>query len=188
MLNEKNNQLPPTKIKIELSKNLKPGDLEDLCDATETAIKEGGGFGWLNVPSRKTLKDYWLGVLTVPDRELIIGRVDNVVAGSCQIIKPTRNNEAQKLLCNLTTFFIAPWARGYGISPKLILFAEKTAEKLGYQVITLDVRDTQKRAIEIYEQNGFKKFGTNPFYAKVSDKFVSGFYYYKNINENIIKG
>ena len=39
------NILPPTKIKIELANNLKPGDIEDLCDATETAILEGGGFG-----------------------------------------------------------------------------------------------------------------------------------------------
>tara|TARA_B100000131_G_scaffold318414_1_gene362233 strand:+ start:29 stop:577 length:549 start_codon:yes stop_codon:yes gene_type:complete len=175
------NILPPTKIKIELANNLKPGDIEDLCDATETAILEGGGFGWIKVPSRKTLKDYWLGVMTVPDRELIIGRVDNVVAGSCQIIKPSKNNEAQRLLCNLTTFFIAPWARGHGISPKLILFAEKTAVELGFKIITLDVRESQKRAIEIIEQNNFKKFGTNPFYAVVSNDFVSGFYYYKKI-------
>ena len=46
-------QLPPAKIKIESIQKLKFGDLDDLCDATESAITEGGGFGWIEVPSRK---------------------------------------------------------------------------------------------------------------------------------------
>ena len=166
-MNQKN-QLPPAKIKIESIQKLKFGDLDDLCDATESAITEGGGFGWIEVPSRKVL-------------ELIIGRLDNVVAGSCQLIKPSKNNEAQKNSCSLTTFFLAPWARGYGITPELIKFAENLAKNKGYNVITLDVRETQKRAIEIYEQNGFIKFGENPFYATVSKKFVKGYYYHKQL-------
>ena len=99
-------QLPPAKIKIESIQKLKYGDLDDLCDATESAITEGGGFGWIKVPSRKVLENYWRGVLTIPERELIIGRLDNVVAGSCQLIKPSKNNEAQKNSCSLTTFFL----------------------------------------------------------------------------------
>ena len=176
---DKNSKLPPAKIKVEAAKTLKPGDLDDLCDSTELAIIEGGGFGWINVPSRKTLEDYWKGVIAIPERELIIGRLDNVVAGSCQIIKPSKNNEAQRGTCLLTTFFLAPWARGYGISPKLIALAEEQAIKYGFSVITLDVRETQHRAIEIYEQNGYKKFGENPFYATVEEKHVKGIYFYK---------
>ena len=174
-------KLPPAKIRIESILKLKYGDLDDLCDATEAAIIEGGGFGWINVPSRKVLENYWRGVLTIPERELIIGRLDNVVAGSCQLITPSKNNEAQKNTCSLTTFFLAPWARGHGITPQLIKFAESSAKKKSFNVITLDVRETQKRAIEIYEQNGFIKFGENPFYATVSKKFVKGYYYYKQL-------
>ena len=106
----KNIKLPPAKIKIENILIFKPGDLDDLCDATESAITEGGGFGWINVPSRKVLENYWKGVIAIPERELIIGRLDNVIAGSCQILKPSRNNEAQKGTCVLTTFFLAKWA------------------------------------------------------------------------------
>ena len=176
-----NIKLPPAKIKIELIQKLKFGDLDDLCDATESAIIEGGGFGWIKVPSRKVLENYWRGVLTIPERDLIIGRLDNVVAGSCQIIKPSKNNEAQKKTCSLTTFFLAPWARGHGITPELIKFAENLAKKKNFNVITLDVRETQIRAIEIYEKNGYIKFGVNPFYATVSKKFVKGFFYYKQL-------
>ena len=97
--------LPPAKIKIESIQSLKYGDLDDLCDSTESAITEGGGFGWIKVPSRKVLENYWRGVLTIPERELIIGRLDNVVAGSCQLIKPSKNNEAQKNSCSLIEVF-----------------------------------------------------------------------------------
>ena len=54
---EKYSKLPPAKLKVETAMTLKPGDLEDLCDSTELAIIEGGGFGWINVPSRKILEN-----------------------------------------------------------------------------------------------------------------------------------
>ncbi|HEY0522522.1 MAG TPA: hypothetical protein VGD08_03970, partial [Stellaceae bacterium] len=34
-------------------------DLADLCDATEAAILDGGGFGWLKPPPRPLLEAYW---------------------------------------------------------------------------------------------------------------------------------
>ena len=64
--------------------------------------------------------------------------------------------------------------------PEPIKFAENLAKK-NFNVITLDVRETQIRAIEIYEKNGYIKFGVNPFYATVSKKFVKGYYYYKQL-------
>ena len=71
-MTKKSKLFPPPKIKIERISSLKPGDLDDLCDAAESAIIEGGGFGWLKVPPRKVLENYWKGVLTIPERELII--------------------------------------------------------------------------------------------------------------------
>ena len=87
-----------------------------LCDATEEAIIGGGGFGWISPPSVKMLQNYWKGVLLIPERVLIVGKLDNVLAGSVQIIKPAKNNEAQAHSCILSTFFFAPWARGFGLA------------------------------------------------------------------------
>ena len=39
----------PTKIMVELINSLRSSDLNDLCDAAEMAIIDGGGFGWLGV-------------------------------------------------------------------------------------------------------------------------------------------
>ena len=156
-------------------------DLQELCDATEEAILADGGFGWINPPARKKLEDYWKGVALIPERILIIGKLDNLVAGSVQLIKPTRNNEAQAHLCNLSTFFLASWARGHGLAKKLFKKAEDEAKSQGFKVITLEVRETQLRAIQIYEQAGFTKCGVNPKSAFVQDKYISGFYYYKEL-------
>ena len=104
-----------------------------------------------------------------------------VIAGSCQIVRPPRNNEAQAFACQLTTFFLAPWARGYGLAQKLVDEAADYAKSQGFQVINLDVRATQERAIQSFEACGFTRFGTNPFYALVDDEFVPGYYYSKVI-------
>ena len=168
-------------IKTEILKSISGEDLADLCNITEEAIKAGGGFGWLKTPPREVLNKYWKGLVVVQNRILIVGRLNEAIAGTLQLALQPTNNEAQKKTCSLTTFFLAPWARGHGITPELIKFAENLAKKKNFNVITLDVRETQIRAIEIYEKNGYIKFGVNPFYATVSKKFVKGYYYFKQL-------
>ena len=48
-------------------------------------IIEGGGFGWLKPPPRQVLENYWKGVLLVPERRLVVGRLDGIIAGSAQL-------------------------------------------------------------------------------------------------------
>ncbi len=156
-------------------------DLQELCDATEEAILADGGFGWINPPVRKKLEDFWKGVILIPERILIVGKLDNIIAGSVQLIKPAKNNEAQAHLCTLSTFFLASWARGYGLAKSLFKKAEKEAKSHGFKVITLEVRETQVRAIQIYEQSGFIQCGINPKSAFVDGKYISGYYYYKEL-------
>ncbi len=182
MITDKFNiQLPEPNVKAQKVLSLNKIDLQELCDATEEAIEHDGGFGWIKAPTRKKLEDYWKGVILIPERILIVGKLDNILAGSVQLIKPTRNNEAQAHLCNLSTFFLASWARGYGLAKAVFEEAEKEAKLQGFKVITLEVRETQLRAIQIYEQAGFKKCGENPKSAFVNNKFISGYYYYKEI-------
>jgi len=168
-------------VKAELCTNLKKVDLQELCDATEEAILAGGGFGWISPPSSKMLQDYWKGVLLIPERVLILGRLDNVIAGSVQLIKPAKNNEAQAHSCVLSTFFFAPWARGFGLAKAVFEKAERKAIQDGFKVITLEVRETQTRAIQLYEQAGFIKSGINPKSAYVNEEYITGYYYYKEL-------
>ena len=168
-------------INAEICKSLDKVDLQELCDATEEAIIGGGGFGWISPPSFKTLQNYWKGVLLIPERVLIVGKLDNVIAGSVQLIKPAKNNEAQSHSCILSTFFFAPWARGFGLAKEVFRKAESKAKQDGFKVMNLEVRETQSRAIQLYEQAGFIKSGVNPKSVFINGKYITGFYYYKEL-------
>ena len=43
-----------TSITAERINEFRRADLNDLCDATEAAIRDGNGFGWLTPPPRAT--------------------------------------------------------------------------------------------------------------------------------------
>lgn len=169
------------KLSVETADRLTKRDVHELCDSAEAAVLSGGGFGWLLPPPKSVMEDYWRGVQMIPERHLIIARLDKVIAGSCQIVRPPRNNEAQKFLCQLTTFFVAPWARGHGLAQMIVAEAEALAKSQGFLMINLDVRATQERAIQSFEARGFKRYATNPFYAKVDGSYVTGFYYQKEL-------
>ena len=154
-------------------------DLADLCEATESAITEGGGFGWLKPPPRQVLENYWKGVLLVPERRLVVGRLDGVIAGSAQLSRAPRNNEAQAFAGTLTSAFVAPWARRRGIGRGIVLEIESLAREIGLAVLNLDLRDTQRAAIRLYEGLGYVCWGTHPVYARVEGRIVPGHYYYK---------
>ena len=92
-----------------------------------------------------------------------------------------RDNEAQRFACQLTTFFVAPWARGHGLAPMMLEEAEAFSKSEGFSMINLDVRSTQESAIRRYEGAGYVHFSTHPKYAFVNGEYVSGNYYYKEI-------
>ena len=108
-------------------------DLHDLSDAADAAIQDGGGFGWLTSPPRDAMVGYWKGVLLVPERELFVARLDGTICGSAQLLRPSRSNEAGAAVGTLTTFFLAPWARGHGLAAKLVLAAEGRARAVRHQ-------------------------------------------------------
>lgn len=166
----------PTVSRIE---QLTLGETQDLCDATNAAIEAGGGFGWINKQERDVLERYWHGVLAMPSRILLAAKLDGVICGTCQLIKPVPNNEAQAHIVHLSTHFIAPWARGHGLAEKLIKLAEETARDEDYTVINLDVRETLTDAISLYEKQNFQRTGTHPAYAKVDGQTLKGYHYCK---------
>src|SRR5207344_1343055 len=126
------------KVTVERLTQYSGTDLDDLCEATESAIVEGGGFGWLKVPARQVLENYWKGMLLVPERRLVVGRLDGVIAGSVQLSRAPRNNEAQAFAGTLTSAFVAPWARGRGIGHAIVSEIEVLARELGLVVLNLD--------------------------------------------------
>ena len=172
---------PSDKILVERLSAFEGSDINDICDAAEAAIADGGGFGWLKAPPRHVFEAYWRGVLLVPERELFVGRLEGVIAGAAQLVRPPRNNEAQAHTATLTGHFVAPWARGHGLARGLTAAIEDAARAAGYRVLNLDVRETQAPAIAMYEARGFTRWGTHPRYALVDGAYIAGHFYTKEL-------
>jgi ribosomal protein S18 acetylase RimI-like enzyme len=156
-------------------------DLQDLCEAAEEGIKAGGGFGWLKPPPRNVMESYWRGIMLIPDRQLFVGRLDGTIAGTAQLVRPARNNEAQAHAAQISTHFVAPWARGHGLARAIVVAAETAARTAGVQLVNLDVRETQAAAIQLYQSLGYHHWGTHPRYAQVGDDWVAGQFFWKQL-------
>jgi ribosomal protein S18 acetylase RimI-like enzyme len=163
-----------TRLSVERVTDLADHDMAELCEATDAAIIEGGGFGWVEPQGRAALERHFRGALLVPERELFIARLDSMVVGSAQLVRPPRNNEAQAIGATLTHAYIAPYARGHGLARLMIQRAEERAAALGHRVLNLDVRETQETAIAMFEGLGYIRWGTHPIYARVRGLRVAG--------------
>ena len=169
------------KIGVESLKTISETDLADLCNITEQAIKAGGGFGWLTIPPVESLKKYWNGIVLIKSNFLIVGRLNGNIAGASQIAFNPPNNEAQKNISKIQTHFVAPWARGYGLAKAMIDLAIEISKENNMKSIQLDIRETQSAAIQLFENKGFVKWGTNPSYAFINGSRIKGYYYYKDL-------
>ncbi len=170
---------PARSLSVELTTELSDHDMADLCEATDAAIIEGGGFGWVEPQGRAALERHFRGTMLVPERELFLARLDGMVVGSAQLVRPPRNNEAQAFSATLTHAYLAPYARGHGLARLLVQRVEERAAALGHRVLNLDVRETQATAIALFESLGYIRWGTHPAYARVRGRTVAGHHYYK---------
>ena len=171
-------------LMVERAEALDEDDMQALCEAADAAIIDGGGFGWVTPPGRPALESYFRGVLLVPERQLFIGRLDGIIVGSAQLVRPSRNNEAQAFAATLMHSFIAPYARGHGLARLITTRIEEAARTLGFHVLNLDVRETQEAAIALYEGAGYERWGEHPYYARVAGKTVRGLFYCKRLRDN----
>jgi ribosomal protein S18 acetylase RimI-like enzyme len=169
------------KIIVERLEKLNRADLHDLCDATVAAVEKDGGFGWVTVPERDVLQRYWQGVMAVPQRDLFVGRQDGAIAGTAQLVRNPVNNQAQAFSAQLTTFFVAPWARGHGMGEMLLEAVETHAKSTSIFMLNLDVRETQLHAINLFKRQGYVQWGMNPVYALVKQRAVPGYFFHKEI-------
>ncbi len=173
----------PPILSAERASVLSDDDMQALCEATDAAILDGGGFGWVTSPGRRTLEQYFRGILLVPERALFVGRLDGTIVGATQLLRPPRNNEAQAMSATLMHSFIAPYARGHGLARMMTEAVEDCARALGYQVLNLDVRETQEAAIRLYDSLGYRHWGTHPHYARVGGETVAGFFFTKRLQD-----
>ncbi len=168
-------------ISVQTLKKLSDVDLADLCNITEQAINAGGGFGWLRVPTREILNDYWIKITDDKFSNLVVGRLNGVIAGTLQLSYEAPNIESRKNIAQIKRHFVAPWARGYGLAKSMIDFSEKKAKEDNIKSIQLAVRETQDAAVQLFSSKDYKIWGENPYYAFINGSFIKGIYFFKNL-------
>jgi ribosomal protein S18 acetylase RimI-like enzyme len=158
-------------------------ELDDLIEATEATLMNTKGFsiGLNSLPPRDHLENYFKGILLIPERELVIGKFDGVIAGSIQIIRPNSSNQASSFAVSVENHFVAPWARGYGMAKALLIAAENIAREQNFSLIKLSVRATLEAAIKLYESLNYRRWGTLEKYEMVGNEIVAGHFYYKDL-------
>lgn len=173
-------------IVVEKLNKFKNNDLNDICDATESTILDSGSS--LNIGLKRSeplvrerLENYWKGVVLVPERQLIVGRLDGVIASSIQLIKPNPNNQLSDFSGLVDQHFVAPWAREHGLAKLLLKAAEAEAKECGLSVLRLRVNAKMEKAIKMYESCSYKRWGTLDKYEIIDGKMTAGHFYYKDI-------
>ena len=119
--------------------------------------------------------------MLIQNRKLIVGRLNGAIAGALQLMFQQSNYEAQNHICNITSHFVAPWARGHGLAKAMIDKAEAIIKESGSSCVQLDVRETQKAAIQLIKSKGYRQWGINPNYAIVDGNNIKGFYFLKKL-------
>jgi ribosomal protein S18 acetylase RimI-like enzyme len=172
--------------KVERVTEFKNTDINDICDAAESTVLDNSmsfsvGSNRSDPLIRERLEAYWKGVLLVPERQLIVGRVDGTISSSIQLVKPSPSNQTSNFCGYIEQHFVAPWARGHGLAKELLTVAEKEAKNCGLTVLQLKVRANLDAAIKLYESCGYKRWGTLDKYEMIGGQMMAGHFYYKDI-------
>lgn len=177
------NKAPATpRLEVELVERLDKVELMQLCEVTREAISVGESFSWLKIPEEQALENYWKGVVLMRERTLFLSKLDGQIAGSCQLVRPPHSNEAGAFRADIVNFFLAPWARDYGLAKEMICRIQDYAIEQGCRSLDISVRSDQLAAISICEWLGMEKWGTKKRFAYVNNQFLSGYYYTKDLD------
>lgn len=170
------------RLEVDIVEHLDHVELMQLCEVTREAISVGESFSWLAVPEEKILECYWKGVVLMGQRTLFLPRIDGQIAGSCQLVRPPVSNEVGAFRAEIVNFFLAPWARDYGLAKEMIIRVQDYAVIHGCRSLEIAVRSDQHAAIAICEWIGMEKWGTKRRFAWVNNQFLPGYYYAKDLD------
>jgi len=170
------------RLAVDLVESLDNLELMQLCEVTREAISVGESFSWIDPPEEKSLENYWKGVVLMRGRTLFLPKMDGQIAGSCQLVRPPASNEVGAFRGEIVNFFLAPWARDYGLAKEMISRVQDHAIVHGCRSLEISVRADQLAAISICEWLGMKKWGTKKRFAFVDNQFLPGYFYAKDLD------
>ncbi|MCD7820412.1 MAG: GNAT family N-acetyltransferase [Lachnospiraceae bacterium] len=98
---------------------------------------------------------------------MMVGMLDHEHVGNCSIA-PIGSYRRHAHRCDVGIALYQKYC-GLGIGRKMLCEALMLAKEMGYEQAELEVIATNERAIKLYEEMGFKKYGTFPDSMKYKD-------------------
>lgn len=137
----------------------KPSDLIELMRTINSLVEERADIAKATKVTYKQEKIWLADVLkSIKKKEsiMVVAQVDDVVIGSCQIIK-----DSFDVSRHVGTLGIAlrKESRGIGIGTKLVQLCLAESKKIGIKVVKIYVFDSNKKAMKFYKKFGFKEAG-----------------------------
>ena len=172
----------PTRTAVERVAGLSDWDLTMLVRAAEAAIAEGRA-NWTRSPGQSALEKFFRGVMLAPHRDLFVARLDGRVVGALQLVQPPPLSETGPYSGELTSFFIAPTARGHGLARALIEIAEERARALSLKLLDVSVRADREAAQSLIRSLGYKRWALKSHYAYAGGGFIAGAFFTKDLDD-----
>lgn len=86
-----------------------------------------------------------------PEGVFLIATIDSKPAG-CGALRRIRDD-----LAEIKRMYVEPWARGRGLSRRILERLEEEAIAMGYQSVRLETGNRQPEAIGLYESSGYSR-------------------------------
>jgi GNAT superfamily N-acetyltransferase len=93
------------------------------------------------------------GDVTPPRGVFLVAHLDGVPAG-CAAIRPAPTGDTEA--AEIKRMFVAPEARGRGVSRSLLTALEEAARSFGYRRVILETGTRQPEAMALYESAGYE--------------------------------
>lgn len=148
-----------------------PGDAQQILDYLRRVGGETDNltFGAEGLPFSVDEESAYLKQRLESERDIVLVAVQDgkIIADGGLDSQPRRMAHRAVLGLSVLKDY---WHQGIGTALMKALLEH--ARQVGFEVLTLEVRSDNQRAIRLYERFGFHKAGTHPRYMKLDGKYI----------------
>ena len=156
---------------------LSPLELTAAATLLADLVADGAALGWVDPPAPAEVTALLHEVWSAPpgDSALAVATDEGEVRGLAywrRYERPTHRPHA-----DVEKVAVAPATQGRGVGRSLMTTLIAAARSAGVEVLTLDLRADNRRAVVLYESLGFRRYGRLPRFVAVGDRRYDKLFY-----------
>jgi ribosomal protein S18 acetylase RimI-like enzyme len=152
-------------------------ELADAATLLADLVTAGAALGWVDPPAAAEVAALLRTVWTAPpgDSALVVATDDGRLCGLAywlRYARPTHRPHA-----DVEKVAVAASAQGRGLGRRLMTELIAAARVADVEVLTLDLRADNTRAVALYESLGFRRYGRLPRFVAVGSRRYDKLFY-----------